>query len=438
MSSDKKRNIMPDAIGYIDDDIISGTLEKIDKEDKMAYRQRRRTSSWAVPTIALAACVLIAVFALPRTRTIISDSDIPGAVGAPEGSSDEQHEYDGSRGLLYEINENGTSASFVGFGNCTDRIVRIASTYCGLPVTVMYNENSLHSIPYNQSKLWHIKQIVVSDTVKYFDTSFISMCPNIESVYIGAAVENLTSFQFSVGYGVKFRTVEVSPDNPNYAGKGNCVIDKRTKALVFATCLAVIPDDGSVEIIGNRAFDPARYGLGSIVIPEGVKIIDREAFGQCDKLLSVTLPDSLEVIEAEAFSSCKNLEKLEIGTNLKAIDVAVFYPAVAPKVYYRGTVLEWESVYKTNTHCIGLTVAYTSDRRIIFTENSKEKPAVFTVICADGESNSYAGVVDEYNWRSLPEYKEYMKREKESYTRYQFGYGDGVTKIYPWDKYVGE
>jgi hypothetical protein len=66
----------------------------------------------------------------------------------------------------------------------------------------------------------------------------------------------------------------------------------------------------SLEIIGEAAF----YGLTmtSIVIPDGVKVIGRYAFGDCKKLISVKIPDSIEKIEEYAFRFCSELTEVDI------------------------------------------------------------------------------------------------------------------------------
>lgn len=389
-----------ESLEYIDDAMLSDTLSRV-KTDATPTKRSRKTVIRSVKLIiAIAACAMILALAVPTTTTIIQNSDIFDPVGAnvPTGTIGESGqikkppEYDGSRGLLYEINEDGESASFVGYGSCTDGTVYIASTYDGLPVTVMYRGN--------KSNPGNVRHLVISDTVRYVDKNLISMCPNIESVYYGASVENIASFSFLAGYGLNFSKVEVSPDNPHYSDEGNCIVDLRTKALVLGTYNTVIPDDGSVEIIGMRAFSPAGNRLSSIKIPEGVKIIDRYAFTGCDKLESVILPDSLEVIEYHAFGNCKAIKKLELGGALKAIDPFIFIGEPATEVYYGGTVGQWEAIVKINL----------TDHKIlsdIIGNGAQYSFTPFTVYCTDGVSDSEAGKTGKYNWRDFPEYKKY-------------------------------
>ena len=61
-----------------------------------------------------------------------------------------------------------------------------------------------------------------------------------------------------------------------------------------------------MDVLGSHAF----YGcttLKSIVIPDGVSVIENSAFSGCSSLTSVKLPASVVKIEAEAFSNCTAL-----------------------------------------------------------------------------------------------------------------------------------
>ena len=64
--------------------------------------------------------------------------------------------------------------------------------------------------------------------------------------------------------------------------------------------------------------------ITSVVIPNGVEIIETEAFEQCHKLTSIYLPDGIETIGAEAFKTCSILETARIPRSLKTIYSEVF------------------------------------------------------------------------------------------------------------------
>ena len=420
---------------YLDDDVISGVLGKIKPKNSGINNKLARRNAWIGAAVAIAACAVLLVLSIPKTSTIVKEINLfrPFAANGTGGNAEVSTELNGSRGLVYALNDDGKSAAFVSYGTCTDETVYIASTYEGLPVTVMYNKEYANGrfTPYNQNENKKVKHIVIPDSVKYVDEKCISMCPNIESVYYGASVENIKSFVFHAGYGVKFSTVEVSPENPYYSCKNNCVVDLRTNALVLATHKAIIPDDGSVKIIGDRAFAPACYWLGSIVIPEGVKVIDFGAFMGCSRLESVVFPDSLEIIDDSVFSNCQNLKKVELGANLKALSQDFLISTHIKKIDYKGTVEQWQEII-----IFGASATYEiidGDRYVVFGSNLVPLKCI-EVHCSDGVLDSIAaGKICEYEWRNLPEYAKYVKQWLNGFTHFAIGSDGRLTKVKPWN-----
>ena len=63
----------------------------------------------------------------------------------------------------------------------------------------------------------------------------------------------------------------------------------------------------------------------SITIPDGITIIEREAFIDCDKLSSVIISKSVTEICDYAFASCPNLTKITIPENVRKIGMYAFY-----------------------------------------------------------------------------------------------------------------
>ena len=81
---------------------------------------------------------------------------------------------------------------------------------------------------------------------------------------------------------------------------------------------SVIPDDGSVTSIGERAFYGC-YRLTSIVIPDSVTSIGEEAFAYCESLTSITIPDSVTSIGRGAFEGCTSLKSITIPDSVTSI-----------------------------------------------------------------------------------------------------------------------
>lgn len=84
-----------------------------------------------------------------------------------------------------------------------------------------------------------------------------------------------------------------------------------------ALVIPSVVDDLPVTAIGAYAFEYA--ALTSVVIPEGVTVIDCEAFAAASALKEITLPSTLREIGEEAFIGCA-LEKVTLPASLTEID----------------------------------------------------------------------------------------------------------------------
>lgn len=64
--------------------------------------------------------------------------------------------------------------------------------------------------------------------------------------------------------------------------------------------------------------------IESVVIPEGVKVIDLGAFANCASLVDVQLPSSLTTLEDGVFMRCENLESLRIPSGVSHLHGGTF------------------------------------------------------------------------------------------------------------------
>lgn len=217
-------------------------------------------------------------------------------------------EYDGSRGLEYRI--DGDHAVLVGIGTCTDKDLAVASTYNGYPVTVI-GERALY--------YKNINSIKISDTVEVIEKEALGAGKYV-SVYISSSVRQLEG-AFSTCD--RLEEIIVDAKNPKYKSVNNCLINKETKTLVLGCKNSIIPADGSVTVIGTRAFETARFT--EIAIPNGIIEIGEGAFAWCMMLESIVIPDSVKIIGDEAFMDCESAKTLKIGKGVESIGHGAFY-----------------------------------------------------------------------------------------------------------------
>ncbi len=190
-------------------------------------------------------------------------------------------EYDGSRGLVYQLSKDKKSASLVGIGTCTDKNIVIASTFGGVPVV-------------------SVAEGVFKDN------------ESITGIHVPATVTTLNGLFYNCQ---NVKSLTVDPDHPSFYSAGNCIIDKQSKTILVGCNGSVIPTDGSILRIGMSSFDGCN-GITELTIPDGVLIIYDYAFDNCINLRSVKIPESLTKINS-AFNGCTSLEHVELPSEME-------------------------------------------------------------------------------------------------------------------------
>ncbi len=208
----------------------------------------------------------------------------------------------------------------------------------------------------------YLSEVILREGLLNLQERAFVNCVSIKRLDFPATVENLgaqTGFK-------SLESVSVSENNARYKHIDGCIVETDAKKVVLACKNAVIPNDGSVEIIGDYAF----YGcsLSKVVLPESVKKIGRSAFeggifgsvimtgvetvdisafancsalteivipstvreirgyafAGCEKLKSITLPDSVTDLGASAFADCISLEEVTLSNSLTVISSSTF------------------------------------------------------------------------------------------------------------------
>ena len=121
-------------------------------------------------------------------------------------------------------------------------------------------------------------------------------------------------------------SITVEEGNAVYHSAANCLIKTESKTLIVGSKNAVIPSDGSVEIIGDFAF----YGqssLRTIAIPASVTTLNISAFHGCSGLNSVDFAEDshLTTIGSWAFCACSSLTSISIPSSVTSIEERAFW-----------------------------------------------------------------------------------------------------------------
>lgn len=144
-------------------------------------------------------------------------------------------------------------------------------------------------------------------------------CVSLKSITIPASVSKIETSAFQGC--TSLESIVVEEGNSTYDSRDNCnaVIETATNTLKVGLSSTIIPN--TVTTIGGGAFEGTT--LKSIVIPEGVTLIDNSAFSDCKSLETVSLPNSLERIYPLAFQN-SNISSISIPAGVKSLDYSSF------------------------------------------------------------------------------------------------------------------
>ncbi len=150
---------------------------------------------------------------------------------------------------------------------------------------------------------YHAGKMVYEIANRAFENS------DIVSVALPDTVEKLTALAF---IGAKSLEEIKASDNSIFTFDGNSLVNTEDKMLVLVLDTPDFPKDGSVELIGNYAFNLLEGEL-NLVIPEGVTTLSTYAFGDCINLKTLSLPESIIEVGVYAFEGCDSLVYTKSG-----------------------------------------------------------------------------------------------------------------------------
>ena len=167
-----------------------------------------------------------------------------------------------------------------------------------------------------------IEYIILPSTLLTIEAEAFASCSKLISIHIPENVNKITDSAFD--YCIGLEKLTVASENTTYYSVDNCIIGKTNKTLVCGCKNSIIPNDGSVTIIGSRAF----YGCSSmtyIYIPEGIEKLMFGAFASCTSWIDIILPSTLTVLDTMSLYGCTTLIDLIIPENMKTIGMYATY-----------------------------------------------------------------------------------------------------------------
>lgn len=191
----------------------------------------------------------------------------------------------------------------------------------------------------------NLESLSFPDSLTKIGKASFCHCSKLKDLVIPAGVTHIIDGFFVNTVALESITVEAG--NTEYYSEGNCLIQTVGRTVMLGCKNSVIPNDGSIWEIGERAFAgnselkqiaipnslrriyPYAFlncsSLESIQFPKELEWIGDHAFEGCSSLKSVTVPDRVEVINKYAFANCVSLESVTVGKNVRRVDVLAFH-----------------------------------------------------------------------------------------------------------------
>ncbi|MBE6586748.1 MAG: leucine-rich repeat domain-containing protein [Ruminococcaceae bacterium] len=335
-----KNTTVFEAMSMVRDSLISESLTLFEAQAPTSRTQQPNAfsrfinSGWGVAVI----CFLVGVSVMTGILWAVSNTSTvtPAGTDAPKGSEkiselwateapseipteEMTRPYDPTEyteGLVMSVINIGdqTIAEVIAYlGEKSDVI--IPTEYRGYPVT------TIGSGAFDRdNKKCDIISVFIPESVTTISNSAFKNCTALKELHLPESVSLIEEYAFW-GCG-NLETITVDESNTYYHANGNCLIETTTGKLILGCKNSVIPDDGSVKILGFGAFYNC-YELTEITIPENVVAMEDQCFYQCYNLSHVQIDAPLTSLGERAFYAC-NLTEIDLPDTLTTLSQFVF------------------------------------------------------------------------------------------------------------------
>lgn len=179
----------------------------------------------------------------------------------------------------------------------------------------------------------NLREVIFTEGVKYIESGAFSRCEKLESVEFPKSIEIISPEAFK---GTPW--LETQKDESGMVIINDILLDTLEntelenvykellyvgKTLFSEEWLETKRKDNGLVIINDILIDGSK-AEGNIIIPNGVKHIAENAFGECETITEVQLPMGLETIGEFSFFGCSNLARINIPETVKYIGSSAF------------------------------------------------------------------------------------------------------------------
>lgn len=181
-----------------------------------------------------------------------------------------------------------------------------------------------------------LENISIPNTVTYIGGSAFSQCIYLKSIEIPESVTNLNGYMF---HGCESLTEIVLPNTLKDIGR-SVLVDTPYYNNTENWCNGLL-------YFGDYLMDASDSIKGEVKLMPNTKVIAEAAFLQSTEMTGIEIPNGVKYLRDDTFGNCYNLEKIVIPESVTHIDYSTFWKCDKVTVYgYADSEAEFYTEYK--------------------------------------------------------------------------------------------
>lgn len=164
-----------------------------------------------------------------------------------------------------------------------------------------------------------LANVELPEKLREIGNAAFSQCHRMKEISLPKSIETIGSNPFAL-----ISDLKISCQSPSFSLEDGILYSADGKRVI---CFVGKEHDiricEGVEVIGTYAFNSTN--ITSISLPSTIQVIEKGAFGNCEKLRNINLPDSVLYIGEDSFERCKNLSVVTLPSQLKEISASTFF-----------------------------------------------------------------------------------------------------------------